>query len=43
MTIGQACWAVMRETLSHTIGWALDRLQVDHWSRQQIKQQLELP
>jgi hypothetical protein len=43
MTIGQACWAVLRETLSHTIGWALDRLQVDHWSRQQIKQQLELP
>jgi hypothetical protein len=43
MTIGQACRAVLRETLSQTISWALQRLRVDNWKEQQIKAHLALP
>ena len=42
-TIGQSCWAVLRETLSQTISWAIDRIQIDGWSCERIKVQLALP
>jgi hypothetical protein len=42
MTIGQACMAVTRQTLSQTISWALDRLQ-NGWNYERIKAQLALP
>jgi hypothetical protein len=42
-TIGQSCWAVLRETLSQTISWAIDRIQIDGWSCDRIKVQLALP
>jgi hypothetical protein len=43
MTIGQSCLAVLRETLSQTISWAIDRIQIDGWSCERIKVQLALP
>ena len=43
MTIGQACQAVLRETLGTTISWVLERFSVNHWSCEMIKQQLALP
>ncbi len=39
-TIGQSRWAVLRETLSQTISWAIDRIQIDGWSCERIKAQL---
>lgn len=42
MTIGQACMAVTRQTLSQTISWALERLQ-NGWNCERIKAQLALP
>jgi hypothetical protein len=42
MTIGQACWAVLRQALGFTITWALERFGNDHWDAQQIKQELAL-
>ena len=30
-TIGQACRAVLRETLSDTIAWTIERVQEDRW------------
>jgi Transposase DDE domain len=41
-TIGQACGAVLRETLSQTIGWVVDRLE-NGWNYGRIKAQLALP
>jgi hypothetical protein len=41
-TIGQACGAVLRETLSQTIGWVVDRLE-NGWDYGRIKTQLALP
>lgn len=41
-TIGQACMAVTRQTLSQTISWALDHLQ-NGWNCERIKTQLALP
>ena len=41
-TIGQACRAVLHETLSQTIDWVILRSQVDNWSPQQIKCHLAL-
>jgi hypothetical protein len=41
-TIGQACRAVLRETLSQTISWVLEQFSVNHWSCEMIKQQLAL-
>ncbi len=41
-TIGQACGAVLRETLSQTIGWVVDRLE-NGWNYGRIKTQLALP
>lgn len=42
MTIGQACRAVGRETLSQTITWAVERAQVDGWKCERIKAHLAL-
>ena len=42
-TIGQACMLVLRQTLSDTISWAIDRIEVDGWNFQRIKVQLALP
>lgn len=42
LTIGQACRAVTRQTLSQTLTWALERAQ-EGWSCQRIKTQLALP
>jgi hypothetical protein len=41
-TIGQACMAVLRETLSQTITWVIDRVE-NGWSCGRIKAQLALP
>jgi len=42
-TIGQACMSVLRQTLSDTISWAIERIEVDHWNFERIKVQLALP
>jgi len=42
-TIGQACMSVLRETLSDTISWAIERFEDDGWNCKQIKVQLALP
>lgn len=42
MTIGQACLAVLRETLSQTLTWALERSQSDGWTTERIKAHLAL-
>ena len=42
-TIGQARMAVIRQTLSDTLSWALERFGVDNWSCDRIKAQLALP
>lgn len=36
-TIGEACRAVLRETLGKTISWAIDRATCDGWSHEKIK------
>jgi hypothetical protein len=41
-TIGQACTAVLRETLSQTISWVIDRVEKG-WDHGRIKTQLALP
>lgn len=41
-TIGQACRAVLRETLSQTISWVIERFEADHWDCRKIKLQLAL-
>ena len=41
-TIGQACTAVLRETLSQTISWVIDRVEKG-WDHGRIKAQLALP
>jgi len=42
-TIGQACMSVLRETLSDTISWVIDRIENDGWNFQRVKVQLALP
>lgn len=42
MTIGQACTAVLRETLSQTISWVIDRVE-EGWNHGRIKTHLALP
>lgn len=42
MTIGEACRAVLRETLGKTISWALERATLDGWQPNRIKVQLAL-
>jgi len=41
-TIGQACRAVLRETLSGTIDWVIARVRDDGWNARQIKAHLAL-
>lgn len=42
-TIGQACMAVLRQTLSDTLAWVIKRIEVDRWDFQEIKMHLALP
>jgi hypothetical protein len=41
-TIGEACRAVLRETLRKTITWAIDRATQDHWQIERITTHLAL-
>ena len=41
-TIGEACVAVTKESLSQTIRWILDRMETDHWSLPRVEQALNL-
>ena len=41
-TIGEACRAVMRETLGKTITWAIERATLDSWHPERIKAHLQL-
>ena len=41
-TIGQACRAVARETLSRTIDWVIDRVREQGWNSRKIKAHLAL-
>ena len=41
-TIGEACRAVLRDTLQRTITWAIDRVTVDHWATPRVCQVLQL-
>lgn len=41
-TIGEACRAVMRETLGKTITWAIERATLDNWQPERIKAHLQL-
>ncbi|MFC1765164.1 IS701 family transposase [Planctomycetota bacterium] len=43
MTIGQACTAVLRESLSQTIAWVMDRVEQDRWDFKKVKIHLALP
>ena len=42
-TIGQACMAVLRQTLSDTISWVIERIENDGWNFHRVKVQLALP
>jgi hypothetical protein len=42
-TIGQACMAVLRQTLSDTLAWAIERIEQDRWDVRKIKVHLALP
>jgi hypothetical protein len=42
MTIGEACRAVLRETLEQTISWALERATLDGWEPARIVAHLNL-
>jgi len=42
-TIGQACMSVLRETLSQTLCWVIERIEKDGWNFQRIRTQLVLP
>jgi hypothetical protein len=42
-TIGQACMSVLRQTLSDTIAWVIERIEDDGWDFQRVKVQLDLP
>jgi hypothetical protein len=41
-TIGEACRAVLRDTLGKTISWAIDRATLDGWQLIRIKAHLQL-
>ena len=41
-TIGEACMAVTRVSLSQTIRWILDRIECDHWSLPRVELALNL-
>jgi hypothetical protein len=42
-TIGQACMAVLRQTLSDTLAWVIKRIEIDRWDFEKIKVHLALP
>jgi len=42
-TIGEVCMAVLRETLSDTLAWAIERIEQGRWDFQRIKVHLALP
>lgn len=42
MTIGEACRAVLRETLGQTISWAIERATLDGWTPERIVAHLNL-
>jgi DDE superfamily endonuclease len=42
MTIGEACRAVLRETLGQTISWAIERATLDGWASEKIVAHLNL-
>ena len=42
-TIGQACMAVLRQTLSDTLAWVIKRIEVDRWDFKEVKSHLALP
>ncbi len=42
-TIGQACMAVLRQTLSDTLAWVIERIEIDRWDFQKVKGHLALP
>ena len=41
-TIGEACRAVLRETLGKTISWVIERATLDGWQSNRIKAHLAL-
>jgi hypothetical protein len=41
-TIGEACRAVLRETLEKTLTWAVERAPQEGWSPERIKAHLAL-
>jgi hypothetical protein len=41
-TIGEACRAVLRETLRKTLTWAIDRVTQDAWEVQRVVAHLNL-
>jgi len=41
-TSGEACRAVLRETLGNTISWAIERATLDGWQPERIKAHLQL-
>ena len=41
-TVGEACRAVLRETLGKTITWAIERATLDAWQPEKIKAHLQL-
>jgi hypothetical protein len=42
MTIGQACLAVLRQTFSQTLTWAIERIQRDGWTCEHVKAHLAI-
>ena len=42
MTIGQACLAVLRQTFSQTLTWAIERIQCDGWTCEHVKAHLAI-
>jgi hypothetical protein len=41
-TIGEACRAILRETLRTTLSWAIERVGVFAWNKDQVVAQLGL-
>jgi ferredoxin len=42
-TIGQACMAVLGQTLSETLAWVIGRIKTDRWDFEKIRAHLALP
>jgi hypothetical protein len=42
-TMGQACMAVLRQTLNDTLAWVIKRIAVDRWNFGEVKSHLALP